>query len=93
MMMRKVLTAGLSDRYHHHHITKPEVGNPRHNKKSVILFLVIATALLQMTLSVLTIMINAQGSSGDNNIDSSGTDKQQMGICIVGVRSPCNGDR
>ena len=90
-MMRKTLTAGLSER--HHHITRPRVDNPRHNKKSMILFLVIATALLQMTLSVLTIMINAQGSSGDNNIDSSGTDKQQMGICIVGVRSPCNGDR
>jgi hypothetical protein len=65
-MMRKILTAGLSDR--HHHITKPEVGNPRHNKKSMLLFLVIATALLLTTLSVPTIiMINAQGSSGDNN--------------------------
>ena len=41
-MMRKILTAGLSDR-HHHHITKPEVGNPRHNNKSGVLFLVIAT--------------------------------------------------
>ena len=91
-MMRTILTAGLSER--HHHIARPEVGNPRHNRKRVILFLVIATALLQMTLSVLTIiMINTQGSSGDNNIDSSGTDKQQMGICIVGVKSPCNGDR
>jgi hypothetical protein len=91
MMMRKILTAGLSE--HHHHITRPEVGNPRHNKKRVILFLVIATALLQMTLSVLTIMINAQGSSGDNNRDSGGTHKQQMGICVVGVKSPCNGNR
>jgi hypothetical protein len=94
MMMRKVLTAGLSDRYHHHHITKPEVGNPRHNNnKSVLLFLVITTALLPTTLSVPTIiMINAQGSSGDNNKGSSGTDKQQMGICVVGAGGPCNGD-
>jgi hypothetical protein len=38
-------------------------------------------------------MMNAQGSSGDSNRDSSGTDKQQMGICVVGVKSPCNGDR
>jgi hypothetical protein len=90
-MMRKILTAGLNE--HHHHITKPEVGNTRHNKKTVLLFLVIATALLQMTLSVLTIMINAQGSFGDYNRDSSGTNKQQMGICVVGVKSPCNGDR
>jgi hypothetical protein len=41
----------------------------------------IATALLPTTLSVPTIiMINAQGSSGDNNRGSSGTDKQQMGF-------------
>jgi hypothetical protein len=86
-MMRKILTAELSE----HHITKPEVGNPRHNKKSVLLFLVFATT---STLSVPTIiMINAQesSSSGNNNSGSSGTDKQ-MGICVIGVRSPCNGD-
>jgi hypothetical protein len=53
-----------------------------------------ATALLPTTLSIPTIiMMNAQGSSGDSNRDSSGTDKQQMGICVVGVKSPCNGDR
>jgi hypothetical protein len=91
-MMRKILTAGLSDG--HHHITKPEVGNPRHNEKSVLLFLVIATTLLLTTLSVPTIiMINAQGSSGDNNRSSSGTDKQQMGICVIGLKSPCNGNK
>jgi hypothetical protein len=89
--MRKIPTAGLSER--HHHITRPEVGNPSHNKRSVILFLVIATALLQMTLSVLTIMIIAQGYSGDNNRGSSRTNKQQMGICVVGVKSPCNSYR
>jgi hypothetical protein len=90
-MMRKILTAGLSDR-HHHDITKPEVGNPRHNnKKSMILFLVISTALLLTTSSVPTIiMINMQGSSGDNNKGSSGTDKQQMGICVVAADGPCN---
>jgi hypothetical protein len=38
------------------------------------------------------IMINVQASSDDNNIGSSGTDKQQMGICVVGVKSPCNVD-
>ena len=95
-MMRKILTAGLSD-LQHYHITKPEVGSPRHNKESVLLFLVIATALLTTTLSVPTIiiMINAQGTSGDKNDNrvSSGTDKQQMGICVVGAKSPCNGYR
>jgi|ERR671930_2492784 hypothetical protein len=95
-MMRKIQTAGLSD-HRLYHITKPEVGSPRHNNESVLLFLVIATVfLLPTTLSVLTIimMINAQGTSGDNNNKaSSGTDKQQMGICVVGAKSPCNGDR
>ena len=85
-MMRKILTAGLNE--HHHHITKPEVGNTRHNKKTVLLFLVIATDLLQMTLSVLTIMINAQTSS--DGISGSWTSVTQMGICVVGVKSPCN---
>jgi hypothetical protein len=91
-MMRKILTAGLSDC--HHYITKPEVGNSRHNnEKSVLLLLVISIALLPTTLYVPTIiMINAQGSSGDNNRGSSGTDKQQMGICVVGAGGPCNGD-
>jgi spore maturation protein SpmA len=86
-MMGKILTAELSE----HHITKPEVGNPRHNKKSVLLFLVIATTTT--TLSVPTIiMINAQeSSSSSDNRGDSGTDKQ-MGICVIGVRSPCNGD-
>jgi hypothetical protein len=90
-MMRKILTDELSE----HHITKPEVGNARHNKKSLLLFLVIAT-ITTTTLSIPTIiMINAQGSSSGNNDNSgsSGTDKQQMGICVIGVRSPCNGDR
>jgi hypothetical protein len=59
----------------------------------VLLFLVIITALLPTTSSVpTTIMINAQGSSGDNNRGSSETDKQEMGICEVGAGGPCNGD-
>lgn len=94
-MMRKIRTAGLSDCHRHQHITKPEVSNP-HRMESVLLFLVIATALLTTTLSVPTIImtINAQASSssGDNNGDDSGTDKQ-IGICVVGVKSHCNGDR
>jgi hypothetical protein len=62
----------------------------------MFLVLVIAIGLVTATmLSILTIimmMINAQASSsGDNNRGSSRNDKQ-MGICVVGVKSPCNGD-
>ena len=90
-MMRKIL-AELSE--HDYHNTKPEVGNTRHNKKSVLLFLVIATTTTTTTLSVPTIiMINAQESSGDNNKGSDRTDQQQMGICVIGVKSPCNGNK
>ena len=93
MMVRKNLTTELSD-----DITKSEVGNHNHDhhrNDSMFLVLVIAIGLVTATmLSILTIimMINAQASSsGDNNRDASGADKQ-MGICVVGVKSPCNGD-
>ena len=97
MMVRKNLTTELSDV-----ITKSEVGNHNHNHNnhhrndSMFLVLVIAIGLVTATmLSILTtimMMINAQASSsGDYNRDDSGADKQ-MGICVVGVKSPCNGD-
>jgi hypothetical protein len=92
MMVGKNLTTELSD-----DITKSEVGNHNnhHRNDSMFLVLVIAISLVTATmLSILTIMmmINAQASSfDDNNRGDSGTDKQ-MGICVVGVKSPCNGD-
>jgi hypothetical protein len=61
-------------------------------------FLIVIIAISLLSLSVLLLpssitMANAQVSSnGDNNHrDDSGTDKR-MGICIIGVRSPCNDD-
>ena len=63
-------------------------------------FLILIIGISLLSLSVLLLspppsitMANAQVSSGDDNNhrdDGSGTDKQ-MGICVVGVRSPCNG--
>jgi hypothetical protein len=50
-------------------------------------------ALGLFSLSVSAIMVNAQASSSsDNNRGGSGTDKQ-MGICVIDVKSPCNGDK
>jgi hypothetical protein len=65
-----------------------------HLKKALFL-VAIAIVKICVMLSVPTIimMINAQvSSSGDNNRGDSGTDKQQMGICVVGAGGPCNGD-
>jgi hypothetical protein len=48
-------------------------------------------------LSLSTFAVNAQpyssGSvSSSNNITSSESHVIQMGICVVGAKSPCNGD-
>jgi hypothetical protein len=86
------------------YITQPDVGN--HNSMFMFLFLVIGIGSL-LSLPVLTIMINAQSypdsTSGNNhtgnttstsNATSTSNDTRvtKMGICVVGVRSPCNGD-
>ena len=91
MMVRKNLTTELSG-----DTTKSEVGNHNHHRNnSMFLVLVIAIGLLTATMlpvPTIMMMINAQASSsGDNNIGDSGPDKQ-MGICVVGAKSPCNGD-
>jgi hypothetical protein len=94
-MMRKNLTAGCD------HITKSEV--VIHHKKSMFVFLfsVIALSLVLslslISLSLSTFAVNAQpyssGSvSSSNNITSSESHVIQMGICVVGAKSPCNGD-
>ena len=61
-------------------------------------FLIVITAISLLSLSVLLLpssitIANAQVSSDGNNNhrDDSGTGKQ-MGICVIGVSSPCNGD-
>jgi len=67
--------------------------NKCNNVMFVFLFSFSLMALGLFSLSVSAIMVNAQeSSSSDNNRDGSGTDKQ-MGICVIGVKSPCNGDR
>ena len=74
---------------------------------SLFSFLVIGIALFSLPVS--TIMVNAQphsSSMSDGNNDTAnttGTSKAtitgnntqitQMGICVVGVKSPCNGNK
>jgi hypothetical protein len=87
-------------------ITKSERVVNHHNCMFMSLFLVIGMALFSLPVS--TIMVNAQpypnSTSGNNHIGnttgtsnatiSTGNNTQvtQMGICVVGVKSPCNGD-
>ena len=90
--MRKNLTNGGN------HLTKSEVGNNNHhldNKNaSVFLFSVIALSLV--SLSLLVPIANAQtpsnSTSGANSTAGNETGVKQMGICVVGAKSPCNGD-
>jgi hypothetical protein len=63
----------------------------------MFIFLIIGISLLSF--SVLTIMINAQTSSGSTTSGSSSgasgsksNTATQMGICVVGAGGPCNGD-
>lgn len=59
----------------------------------LFLVLVIATGLITATiLSVQAIIIvNAQAYPTSSNSTSSKTEAIQMGICVVGADSPCNG--
>ena len=60
--------------------------------KSTYRFLILIIGISVLSLSVLLspsiIMANAQVSSAHKG---NGTDKQ-IGICVIGVSSPCNGD-
>jgi hypothetical protein len=89
--MRKNVTAGYE------HITKSEVVN-YHHKKNMFIFLYSVIALSLVSLSVLATMANAQtthsnSTSATNSTTSNETGVKQMGICVVGAKSPCNGDR
>jgi hypothetical protein len=78
------------------YITQSEVGNRHHHKNTcMFICLVIGIGLL----SLLLVPTSAQASSSSptsgaiisiSSSAGSGTDKQ-MGICVVGVESPCNG--
>ncbi|MFL6425698.1 MAG: hypothetical protein ACJ71R_19210 [Nitrososphaeraceae archaeon] len=73
--------------------TKKPMNKCNTNNSATFVFLFSLIALGLFSLSVSAIMVNAQASSSssDNNRAGSGTDKQ-MGICVIGVESPCNGD-
>jgi hypothetical protein len=76
------------------------------NHKSMFIFLLLAIEIgLLFSLPIWTIMINAQShpsstSGGNHTGNTTGTgngtttsnETHQMGICVVGVRSPCNGN-
>jgi hypothetical protein len=74
-------------------ITKKAI-NKNNNVMFMFLFLVIGIGLLSLSVSM--IMTNAQSSSGSTtsgvNSSGNGTSVTQMGICVVGVVSPCNSD-
>jgi uncharacterized membrane protein len=79
----------------HHIVIKSEIGN-NHKKKSMM-FLPLAIVLsLFSSLYVLTIMVvDAQAYRSSRSIPSSSTNDEtrvtEMGICVVGTTSPCNG--
>ena len=72
--------------------------------KSVFMFLLLVIEIGLFSLPVSTITINAQphpsttyGRNHTGNTTGTGngtntSNETRMGICIVGVRSPCNGD-
>ena len=89
-MMRKNLTGGwVNDNIAVDQSTRSEVG------MFMSVFLAIGIGLLLISLPIPTIiMINAHASSGSisgsNSSNGNDTRVTQMGICVVGVESPCN---
>ena len=71
--------------------------------RSMYGFLIAISGISVLSLSVLlilpsiTTMANAQTSSSDITSGYGGgmgtNDKQRMGACVIGLSSPCNGDR
>jgi hypothetical protein len=68
--------------------TKPKCAGQNNNAMFMFLILIIGMSILSLSVSTI-IMINAQTSS--DGITGSRTDVAQMGICVMGVKSPCNG--
>ena len=58
--------------------------------------LISAIALSVVSLTISAMQANAQpspsNSSSDTNSTGNETNVKQMGICVVGAKSPCNGD-
>ncbi|MFL6413053.1 MAG: hypothetical protein ACJ71K_17660 [Nitrososphaeraceae archaeon] len=73
--------------------TKNPMNKGNNNAMFVFLFSVIGLSLLSLSASAT--MANAQAPSNTTsgtNSTSNETGVKQMGICQVGVESPCNGD-
>ena len=73
--------------------TKNPMNKGNNNPMFVFLFSVIGLSLLSLSASAT--MANAQAASNTTsgtNSTSNETGVKQMGICQVGVESPCNGD-
>jgi hypothetical protein len=75
------------------------------NHKSMFMFLFLIIEIGLFSLPVSTIMISAQShpsstsganrtgnTTGTGNGTSTSNETRQMGICVVGIRSPCNGN-
>ena len=75
------------------------------NRKNMVIFLFLVIEIGLVSLPVSTIMLNAQSypsstsganqtgnTTGTGNGTSTSNETRQMGICVVGVRSPCNGN-
>ena len=75
------------------------------NRKNMFMFLFLVIEIALVSLPVSTIMLNAQShpsstsganqtgnTTGTGNGTSTSNETRQMGICVVGVRSPCNGN-
>jgi len=88
----KAATVGVSSSSTLISTTKNPMNKGNNNAMFVFLFSVIGLSLLSLSASAT--MANAQGPSNTTsgtNSTSNETGVKQMGICVVGVESPCNG--
>jgi hypothetical protein len=88
-MRSKNLTAGYDE-----YIIKSELVN-HHHQKNMIIFLFSVIALTLVSLFLLATIANAQTPKSTSGADSTSSNEdgvKQMGICVIGAGSPCNGD-
>jgi hypothetical protein len=68
--------------------------NKGNSNNVMFMFFLTVIGLSLLSLSVPTVMTNAQAPSGStsaSNSTSNETHVTQMGICVVGAGGPCNG--
>ena len=81
----------------HHIVIKSEIGNNHKKKSMMFLPLAIVLSLFSFSLYVLTIMVvdaqayRSSGSIPRGSTNGGETRVTEMGICVVGAASPCNG--